>query len=128
MTATPRPTLILMNPPFSRSLGRGVDHLAAVRHLAAAIRRLAPGGRIVAVMPDWFATSARLRDIYENTLSAVTVRTSIRLTNAYGKHGTGVAVRILVLDKVQAMRSPPPSIGRMCASWSPAWSFRHAQH
>ena len=101
MTATPRPTLILMNPPFSRSLGRGVDHLAAVRHLAAAIRRLAPGGRIVAVMPDWFATSARLRDIYENTLSAITVRTSIRLTNAYGKHGTGVAVRILVLDKVR---------------------------
>jgi hypothetical protein len=31
-----RPSLILMNPPFSRSLGRGADVYAAVRHLQAA--------------------------------------------------------------------------------------------
>ena len=100
MAALPRPTLILMNPPFSRSIGRGSDHLAAIRHLAAAIRRLTPGGRIVAVMPDWFAPSGKVREIFENTLSAVSVRTSIRLSDAYGKHGTGVAVRIFVLDKI----------------------------
>ena len=101
-----RPSLILMNPPFSRSLGRGGDHLAAVRHLTAAIRYLRGGGRIVAIMPDWFAPSAKMGEIFQNTLSPVTVRTSIRLERAYAKHGTGIAVRLYVLDKISGGRFP----------------------
>ena len=99
MTALPRPSLILMNPPFSRSVGRGADALAAVRHLQAGLKRLRPGGRLVAVMPDWFANSARMADIWATTLAGTALRTSIRLTHGYGKHGTGVAVRIYVIDK-----------------------------
>lgn len=99
------PSLILMNPPFSRSLGRGTDHLAAVRHLAAAITHLRPGGRIVAVMPDWFSRSAKMREIFESTLAPVTVRTSIRLEQAYTKHGTSIAVRLYVLDKMPGSRT-----------------------
>ncbi|WP_379923701.1 strawberry notch-like NTP hydrolase domain-containing protein [Erythrobacter sp. R86502] len=98
--AKTRPSLILMNPPFSRSLGRGADHLAAVRHLAAAIAHLRAGGRIVAIMPDWFSRSAKMSDIFENTLEPVTVRNLIRLEQAYTKHGTTIAVRIYVLDKI----------------------------
>ncbi|KKW89722.1 SAM-dependent methyltransferase [Sphingobium chungbukense] len=56
----PRPTLVLMNPPFARSLGRGADDFAAVRHLQAALRRLEQGGRLVAIMPDWFGPTARM--------------------------------------------------------------------
>lgn len=103
--AKTRPSLILMNPPFSRSLGRGADHLAAVRHLAAAITHLRAGGRIVAIMPDWFSRSAKMRDIFENTLKPVTVRNSIRLEQAYTKHGTTIAVRLYVLDKIPGTRS-----------------------
>ena len=103
--AKTRPSLILMNPPFSRSLGRGTDHLAAVRHLAAAITHLRAGGRIVAIMPDWFSRSAKMRDIFENTLKPVTVRNSIRLEQAYTKHGTTIAVRLYVLDKIPGTRS-----------------------
>jgi hypothetical protein len=103
--AKTRPSLILMNPPFSRSLGRGADHLAAVRHLAAAITHLRAGGRIVAIMPDWFSRSAKMRDIFENTLKPVTVRNSIRLEQAYTKHGTTIAVRLYVLDKIAGTRS-----------------------
>lgn len=103
--AQTRPSLILMNPPFSRSLGRGADHLAAVRHLAAAITHLRAGGRIVAIMPDWFSRSAKMRDIFENTLKPVTVRNSIRLEQAYTKHGTTIAVRLYVLDKIAGTRS-----------------------
>ncbi|HUD95447.1 MAG TPA: methylase, partial [Sphingobium sp.] len=33
LAAAPRPSLILMNPPFSRSVGLGADAHAAVRHL-----------------------------------------------------------------------------------------------
>ena len=99
MASLPRPSLIIMNPPFSRSIGRGVDALAAVRHLQAAIKRVRPNGRVVAIMPDWFSNSARMGEIWAATLDQVSVRTSIRLTDAYGKHGTGVAVRLYVLDK-----------------------------
>ena len=102
-----RPSLILMNPPFSRSLGRGADHLAAVRHLAAAITHLRAGGRIVAIMPDWVCPpSAKMREVFENTLAPVTVQSSIRLEQAYIKHGTSIAVRLYVLDKVPATRAP----------------------
>jgi predicted RNA methylase len=96
----PRPTVVVMNPPFSRSVGRGEDDLAALRHLQAAIRRVAKGGRIVAIMPDWFAPSARLKAAYEAVLTGCTVRTSLRLEHCYRKHGTDIAVRLYVIDKV----------------------------
>lgn len=96
----PKPTVVVMNPPFSRSVGRGEDDLAALRHLQAAIRRVAKGGRVVAVMPDWFAPSARLKAAYEAVLTGCTVRTSLRLEHCYRKHGTDIAVRLYVIDKV----------------------------
>lgn len=95
----PRPTVVLMNPPFSRSVGRGADDLAALRHLQAAIRRVAKGGRVVAIMPDWFTPSARLRAAYDAVLTGCTIRTSLRLEHCYRKHGTDIAVRLYVIDK-----------------------------
>lgn len=94
-----RPTAILMNPPFSRSEGRGVDPLAAVRHLSAALGRLAPGGRVVTLMPHQTGDAARAA--FEKVTRGSTVRTSAILTGCYGKHGTGVSVRLLVIDKVE---------------------------
>lgn len=96
----PRPSVVLMNPPFSRSIGRGEDDLAALRHLQAAIRRAAHGARIVAIMPDWFAPSARLRAAYDAVLTGCSVRTALRLEHCYRKHGTDIAVRLYVIDKV----------------------------
>lgn len=111
LAAADQPSLILMNPPFSRSLGRGADDYAAVRHLQAALRRLRPGGRLVAIMPDWFGPSARMRDQYETVLRNVTVQTSVRLEKCYLKHGTSIAVRLLVIDKLPG-RTPPAVIQR----------------
>ncbi|WP_342803841.1 strawberry notch family protein [Novosphingobium album (ex Liu et al. 2023)] len=101
-----RPSLILMNPPFSRSVGLGADAHAAVRHLQAALRRLQAGGRLVAIMPDWFGPNARMRDLFETTLRDVTVRTSVRLEKCYLKHGTSIAVRLFVIDKVPGTAIP----------------------
>src|SRR3546814_2379349 len=47
-----RPTAVLINPPFSRSIGRHADPLAAFRHLRAALKRLDAGGRCAAILPD----------------------------------------------------------------------------
>nr|WP_319296518.1 strawberry notch family protein [Sphingobium sp.] len=106
LSAAARPSVILMNPPFSRSLGRGDDSHAAVRHLQAALRRLQAGGRLVAIMPDWFGPSARMRDLFETTLRDVSVRTSVQLEKCYLKHGTSIAVRLLVIDKTPGAAVP----------------------
>jgi len=94
-----RPSLILMNPPFARSQGRGVDPHAAVRHLRSTIAKAAPGSRVVAIMPDGFTTSAKMIAVYEETLEGCSVVTSCRLSSCYRKQGTSVAVRLLVIDK-----------------------------
>ncbi len=101
-----RPTVVLMNPPFSRSEGRGADHYAAIRHLRSAIARAAPTARIVAIMPDWFTTSATMDRIYQETLANCTVSLSCRLSSCYAKQGTSVAVRLLVIDKVPGSIKP----------------------
>ena len=106
MDAELRPTLTIMNPPFSRSEGRGADHFAAVRHLRSAIAKTAPGGRVVAIMPDWFTTSARMETAYKETFADCTVTTSCRLTKCYQKQGTSVAVRLYVIDKLPGNTGP----------------------
>jgi predicted RNA methylase len=96
-----RPSVILMNPPFSRDIGRGDDPYAAVRHLRSALRLLRPGGRLVAVMPDWFTNSARMKDIFDKTFANINLLYSARLSEgAYKKHGTSIAVRVYAADKV----------------------------
>jgi hypothetical protein len=105
-----RPSLILINPPFSRSMGRGEDSMAAARHLSAALGRLAPGGRCVAIMPDWFAPGAKACG-FDTAIGRASVQTSCRLDKAYRKHGTGIAVRLYVIDKVPG-RSSPATISR----------------
>lgn len=101
-----RPTLILMNPPFSRSAGRGADEYAAVRHLQAALGILAPGGRLVAIMPNWFGPDARMREQFRTIFREASVHTSLRLEKCYAKHGTSIAVRLFVVDKIPGGKLP----------------------
>ena len=69
--AEPIPSVVLMNPPFSAMAhiaGRVQD--AGFRHIASALGRLAPGGRLVAItganvgpdLPDWRDAFVRLQD------------------------------------------------------------------
>jgi len=101
-----RPSVVLINPPFSRSIGRGADDLAALRHLQAAIRRVRDYGRVVAIMPDWFAPNTRVKAAYAKVLTGCTVRTSLRLEHCYRKHGTDIAVRLYVIDKIAGEIAP----------------------
>jgi hypothetical protein len=48
------PSVVLMNPPYSHGIERGHDGRTGARHLRSAWKRLLPGGRLVAVMPEWF--------------------------------------------------------------------------
>ncbi len=92
-----RPSAVLINPPFSRSVGRHADPLAAFRHLRAALTRLAPGGRCAAILPDRVDISSRAW-IKATEGCGLALHLLLPAT-AYAKHGTGQAVKIMVLEK-----------------------------
>lgn len=98
-----RPTVVLMNPPFSAGVhieGRMAD--AAWRHLASAFARLAPGGRAVAITgsglsPDnlkWRGAFVRLQE-HGTVLFSAAIEGSI-----YARHGTTMETRLTVIDKI----------------------------
>ncbi len=97
-----RPSVILMNPPFSAVAhvnGRSTE--ATARHLRSALARLVPGGRLVAITgagfapdaPAWAETFGRL------TETAHLVFTGAVSGAAFAKHGTSFETRISVFDK-----------------------------
>jgi hypothetical protein len=109
---TVRPTIVLMNPPFARSAERGEDRHAGARHLIAALARLAPGGRLVAIMPESFRLSGSGRSLREKADRQGAVRLDVLLERGFfAKHGTGIAVRFIVYDKVRD--ALPPAHGRV---------------
>ncbi len=97
-----RPSVILMNPPFS--VAANVDRRsteATARHLRSALARLVPGGRLVAITgasfapnaPAWAETFTRL------TETAHLVFTGAVTGAAFAKHGTSFQTRLSVFDK-----------------------------
>jgi predicted RNA methylase len=88
--------VILINPPFARSVGRGEDAHAASRHLASAWRCLRSGGRLVAIVPHKFEAPAWAAAQAER--GTILLDTSL-MPGVFAKHGTGIAVRLLVIDK-----------------------------
>lgn len=97
LSPTIRPNAVLINPPFSRSVGRHADPLAAFRHLRAALTRLAPGGRCAAILPDRIDTSS---GAWMKATQGCGLKLQLLLpANAYAKHGTGQAVKIMLLEK-----------------------------
>jgi protein strawberry notch len=101
------PNLVLMNPPFARSGGRGEDRYAAARHLGTALARLSSGGRLVAIMPQSFCESGSGRVIRAKVERRACLRLDILIApGAFSKQGTGVAVRLVVYDKAEAQGAP----------------------
>jgi predicted RNA methylase len=94
-----RPDLVLMNPPFARSLGRGRDPDAAARHLSSAFRRLKDNGRLVAIMPIGFD----LPSWAERRSEPMTVQLNAPLpAGLFARHGTGIPTRMVVVDKMHS--------------------------
>ena len=100
-----RPSVVLMNPPFSAAAhveGRVAD--AALRHIASALARLAEGGRLVAITganlapdsPTWRDGFVRLQQRGHVVFSAAIDG------RVYARHGTSVDTRLTVIDRVPA--------------------------
>ena len=107
LAAALRPTVILINPPFSAGAhveGRVAD--AALRHIASALGRLAPGGRLVAITgasqsPDNPAFRDEFRALQEKARIVFTAPIDGRL---YARHGTTIDTRLTVIDRIPTDR------------------------
>ncbi|PTQ64117.1 NTP hydrolase family protein [Celeribacter persicus] len=99
------PSVVLMNPPFSvmaNVTGRMAD--AAYRHVASALNRLTPGGRLVAItgagfgpeVPAWRDAFTRLQERGRLMFTA-TVDSAV-----YARHGTSIDTRLTVIEKLPA--------------------------
>ncbi|WP_313195213.1 strawberry notch-like NTP hydrolase domain-containing protein [Shinella zoogloeoides] len=100
-----RPTVVLMNPPFSAGAhveGRMAD--AAWRHLASAFARLAPGGRLVAITGSSLSPdNPKWRDAFVRLQERGTIAFSAAIAgDVYARHGTTMETRLTVIDKIAA--------------------------
>ena len=95
------PDVVVMNPPFASSVDRSRDRHIAAKHLIAAAKRLAPGGRLVAIMPPGF-TPERDAAHWSRACGLLTPRLALTLPGqVYRKLGTSVETQLMVFDKVQ---------------------------
>ena len=99
------PTVVLMNPPFSVMAhvdGRMAD--AALRHVAAALARLAHGGRLVAITGASFSPdNPAWRDAFVRLQERGRIIFSAAIDGAvYAKHGTTIDTQLTVIDKLPA--------------------------
>ena len=97
-----RPTVVIMNPPFSATPGvHHIRHDADLRHVRSAFSMLPPGGRLAAVTSancipgdsDWSAAFGRLDP------PARVVFTMAVDGRVYARRGTGFDTRLTVLDR-----------------------------
>ena len=93
-------SVVLMNPPYSKSAGIGDDAYAGARHLRAALLALPEGGRCVTIMPSWFSRDGSGAVGYQAVTKVVRPCFDLLCDGSfYARHGTGIAVRVLVFDK-----------------------------
>lgn len=122
-----RPTVILMNPPFSAGGAKaGVarnNNQYGFNHVDSALQRLAPGGRLVAILGGGRADDANGGATllggpsgawFKGLAKRYNVRANIRVHGKeYQKYGTAFATRIIVIDK----DGPTPSQMEARPSW-----------
>src|SRR3954447_10364924 len=100
-----RPSVVLMNPPFSVSPSiEGRVAGGALKHVASALPRLGGGGRLVAVpgaslAPDRPAGREAFARLQERGRVVFTAALDGR---AYARHGTTTETRLTVIDRVPA--------------------------
>lgn len=104
---TTRPTVIVMNPPFSSTAGRKQGERSSrnvLRHLDQALARLEPGGRLVALIGQGRdGKDAQFLEEWKRlTGMKYAYRGRIGLSgDGYKKYGTTYNNQILIFDKIK---------------------------
>jgi len=114
----PAPTVVVMNPPFSRAAHRmgnkriiGTD----LKHISSALKALAPGGRLVAITGSPLQLDKRGENKsflawLEEISDDYNVRANVHVgREVYGQYGTNFPTRVLVIDKTGPTTAPVES-------------------
>lgn len=104
LPADVKPTVVLMNPPFSATAGRMAGKrvlTAGATHIEQALKRLQPGGRLIAIVGRGMAMDRpTFKDWWNRIKAEYTVRANVGVSGAeYSKFGTSFDTQILVIDK-----------------------------
>ena len=104
LPADVRPSVVIMNPPFSATAGRIEGQRKSkngAAHIEQALKRLAPNGRLVAIMGEGMGYDRpAFRAWYSEIQKTYNVRAVIGIDGReYAKYGTTFDNVILVIDK-----------------------------
>lgn len=114
-----RPTVVVMNPPFSNSQRTDKKDTIGVggKHIEEALQMLAPGGRLVAIVGHGMAHDAespKVRAWWKKIGSKYTVRADVTVNgNEYAKYGTTYDNNLIVIDKVAPDNTKTPVFGKI---------------
>ena len=100
-----RPTVVLMNPPFSATPGvSGIRHDADLRHLRSAFAMLPYGGRLAAITSaNCVPGDTAWRDAFSRLAGNARIVFTMAIDGrAYARRGTGFDTRLTVLDRSEA--------------------------
>lgn len=106
-----KPTVIVMNPPFSSTAGRlpgERDSMIGAKHVEQALNRLEEGGRLVAIVGNSMAFDRpAFREWWSKTSAQYNVKANIGIEGEeYVKYGTTFDNNIIVIDKTGPTTKP----------------------
>ena len=106
-----KPTVIVMNPPFSLTAGRVQgqrDTTNGARHIEQALKRLEDGGRLVAIVGNGMAADRpAFAQWWKDIEKKYNVRANVGISGKeYAKYGTTFDNQILVIDKTGDTTQP----------------------
>lgn len=113
LAADIRPSVILMNPPFSAAPAvKGRYKGGIADHVMSALSRLDPGGRLVLISGANFSpATASFKKTFDRIGEIATFRFSAPIAGkVYARHGTTTATRLTVIDKVVGLGSTEDDI------------------
>ncbi len=98
-----KPTVVLMNPPFSSTGGRTKNNNThnGAEHVKDALARLPEGGRLVAIVGEGMAFGKdRFNGWWKDVFEKYNVKANISVPGEeYGKYGTTFGNQLLIIDK-----------------------------
>lgn len=107
-----RANVVVMNPPFSATAGRMGNQnksINVVAHIDQALKRLEPGGRLVAIVGRGMTdTAPTFKKFWADIKANYNVLANVGVSGKnYAKYGTSFDNRILIIDNTGPTMMPP---------------------